>query len=117
MKIEKITNEHVLFDNGSKITFDHEENCCEYNYADFPQLEDTGVEQEEFKEPLIFESAGSGFRFGNKGKMYFVPCYSAQNGYYTTEVDIYYDGKCVCYTYGELEDEYSNKINKKRSHL
>ena len=105
MKIKKITDEYILFDNGSKITFDHEQDCCEYNYADFGQLEDTGVEQEEFKEPLIFEESGYGFRFGNPGKMYYVPCYSSQNGYYTTEVDIYYNGKCVCNTDGEWIDE------------
>ena len=38
-------------------------------------------------------------------KMYYVPCYSSQNGYYTTEVDIYYNGKCVCNTEGEWIDE------------
>ena len=105
MKIKRITNEYILFDNGSKITFDHEQDCCEYNYADFTQLEDTGVEQEEFKEPLIFESLNEGFRFGNKGKMYYVPCYSSQNGYYSYDVDIYYNGKHVCNADGELIDD------------
>ena len=104
MKIKKITEDYILFDNGAKITYDHEQDCCEYNYAAFEQLEDTGIEQEEFTEPLIFESVRSGFRFGNKGKMYFVPCYSSQNGYYTTEVDIYYNGKCVCNTNGDWID-------------
>lgn len=105
MKIKRITDEYILFDNGSKITFDHEQDCCEYNYADFTQLEDTGVEQEEFKEPLIFESLNEGFRFGNKGKMYYVPCYSSQNGYYSYDVDIYYNGKHVCNADGELIDD------------
>ena len=90
MRIKEITFEYILFDNGIKITFDHDQDCCEDNYADFEQLKDTGIEQEEFTEPLIFEKAGDhGFRFGNLGKMYYVPCYSSQNGYYTTEVDIY----------------------------
>ena len=105
MKIKRITDEYILFDNGSKITFDHEQDCCEYNYADFTQLEDTGVELEEFKEPLTFESLDNGFRFGNKGKMYYVPCYSSQNGYYTCAVDIYYNGKCVFNTDGEWLEE------------
>ena len=90
MRIKEITCEHILFDNGIKIIFNHEQDCCEYNYADFEQLKDTGIEQEEFTEPLTFEKAGDyGFRFGNHGKMYYVPCYSSQNGYYTTEIDIY----------------------------
>ena len=105
MKIKLITDDYILFDNGSKITFDHDQDCCEYNYADFAQLADTGIEQEDFTEPLVFESLDEGFRFGNKGKMYYVPCYSSQNGYYTFEVDIYYNGECVCNTCGEwLED-------------
>ena len=48
-----------------------------------------------------------GFRFGNKGKMVSVPCYSEQNGYYDGTVDIYYDDKLVidsCDT--ELRDWY-----------
>jgi len=105
MKIKVITDEYIEFDNGSKITFDHEQDCCEYNYADFSQLEDTGIEQENFTEPLQFEVTETGFRFGNPGKMYYVPCYSSQNGYYTTEVDIYYNGECVCNTSGEWIDE------------
>lgn len=102
MKIKKITDKCILFDNGSEIAFGHEQECCECNYADFEQLEDTGIEQEDFTEPLTFESTDSGFRFGNKGKMYYVPCYSLQNGYYTCDVDIYYNDKCVCSIYGEL---------------
>ena len=105
MKVKAITSEYIEFDNGSKITFDHEQDCCEYNYADFLQLEDTGIEQEDFKEPLQFEVTETGFRFGNPGKMYYVPCYSSQNGYYTTEVDIYYNGECMCNTDGEWIDE------------
>lgn len=103
MKITKITDEYIEFDNHSRITFDHCQECCEYNYADFQQLADTGVEQEDFKLPLQFEEAGDyGFRFGNPGKMYFVPCYSDQNGYYTDRVNIYYQGQCVLELTGEM---------------
>lgn len=102
MKIKSITLKSILFDNGSKITFDHEQDCCEYNYADFTQLEDTGVETEDFSEPLTFEPTKHGFRFGNPGKMYYVPCYSSQNGWYTRVVDIYYNDELICGTTGEL---------------
>jgi hypothetical protein len=106
MKVVKINDEMVLFDNGSKITFDHDQDCCECNYADFEQLNDTGIEKENFSEPLTFEEAGEyGFRFGNPGKMYYVPCYSLQNGYYTNAVDIYYNDKVVLNLAGEwIED-------------
>ena len=40
IKITKIDDEQILFSDGSRITFDHEQDCCEYNYADFQQLDD-----------------------------------------------------------------------------
>lgn len=92
IKVSKITSEYILFNNGCKIEYDHDQDCCEDNYADFKQLEDTGIFNEEFELPLVFEAVNeSGFRFGNAGKMYFVPCYSEQNGYYTTEINIFFD--------------------------
>jgi len=27
--------------------------------------------------------------------MFFVPCYSEQNGYYSSDVDIFFDNNCV----------------------
>lgn len=94
MKITKITDEYIKFDNGSTITFDHQQDCCEDNYADFKQLEELAMDID-FKEPLEFESCDYGFRFGNKNIMFFIPCYSEQNGYYTDDVDIYYNDKKV----------------------
>jgi len=94
MKIKSISSENIVFDNGDKITFDHEQDCCEFNYADFKQIEPLALKTD-FTEPIIFERANSGFRFGNKNKMFFVPCYSDQNGYYTTELNIYYNGAKV----------------------
>lgn len=92
-KIKEITEERILFTNGAEITFDHDQDCCEWNYADFHQLDDI-ARIETFSFPLSFEAVdGAGFRFGNQPyKMYFVPCYSEQNGYYTDEIDIYFNG-------------------------
>lgn len=90
MKIKEITKEEIVFDNGSRIWFDQEYDDCAYNYADFYQIDDI-VREWEFDENLKFElCSGSGFRFGNEGRMIFVPCYSYQNGYYSTEINIYY---------------------------
>ena len=104
MKIKKITKYEVEFDDGSIIDYDHCQDCCEYNYADFTALEDTGIEDINFKLPLIFEETEDGFRFGNPNNMFFVPCYSIQNGYYAFDVDIYYKGDCVLTTLGEWID-------------
>lgn len=96
MKIKEVNTNYILFDNGSRITFDHEQDCCETNYADFEQLEDLALEYE-FENDLIFEVVPeNGFRFGSKGTpMFFIPCYSDQNGYYSSDIDIFYDGRHV----------------------
>ncbi|WP_347256090.1 hypothetical protein [Anaerostipes sp. PC18] len=96
MRIREVNDEHILFDNGKEITFYHFQDCCEYNYADFKQLEKLALETE-FTEPIEFEKVeGAGFRFGNNvGKMFFVPCYSDQNGCYSSDIDIFYAGEKV----------------------
>lgn len=95
MKISQVTNENIIFGNGNRIGFDYCEKCCTYNYADFTQLEEMALDYE-FDENLIFESVeNAGFRFGDKGMMFFIPCYSDQNGYYSSDVQIYYNGEKV----------------------
>lgn len=96
MKIKEVNGEHILFDNGMDITCDHDQDCCECNYADFEQIDDIAM-LTDFDEVLSFEAVEqSGFRFGNQhGKMFFIPCYSDQNGYYSNDVDIYFNGQRV----------------------
>ena len=95
MKIKSISDSAITFDNGMDITFDHEQDCCEYNYAAFEEIDDL-AKTFEFSEDLIFESVDYGFRFGNNPQnMVFVPCYSEQNGYYSSDVDIYYNDRQV----------------------
>lgn len=92
MKIKITKKGYLEFDNGSNIS---SENYADYadNYADFTQLDDIALETD-FKEPLTFEVVDDcGFRFGNlPNKMFFVPCYSAQNGFYSSLMDICYNG-------------------------
>lgn len=95
MRIKEITDEHVLFTDGTEITFWHYQECCENNYADFEQLDDLARDYD-FHQPLLFESVdGAGFRFGDERRMFFVPCYSVQNGYYTSAIYIEYKGEPV----------------------
>lgn len=89
--IRHISENEIMFSNNKKITYDHIQDCCEHNYADFLSIDDTVLDYI-FTEPLTFEEVeGYGFRFGNKDRMISVPCYSEQNGYYTTDLSIYYD--------------------------
>lgn len=95
MKITTVTDEAICFDNNTAITFHHFEDCCEWNYADFLQLDDIARDYD-FEESLRFESVeGSGFRFGDSKQMFFIPCYSEQNGYYSSDLEIYYNGQTL----------------------
>ena len=96
MYISKTNEYEIQFENGSVITFDHDQDCCEYNYADFRQLDDE-AKYYNYDTEIKFEAVeGSGFRFGDNNRMFFVPCYSQQNGYYTDNIDIYFNGEKMC---------------------
>ena len=88
MRIRKVTEEAIIFDNGNKITYDHNPDCCEWNYADFSILTPNTINyNHDFDEDLQFKSVkGAGFKFGSCGHWIF----SVQNGYYSDDIDIYY---------------------------
>lgn len=101
-KISEVSPEHIFFTDGTEITYDHYQNCCEINYADFEQIDNIAIDTIFETDNLMFQPVdGYGFRFGNENKMFFVPCYSKQNGYYSDEVTIYVNGKAVLYVYAE----------------
>ena len=101
------TEDNLLrFDDGTEITCDHVQDCCEYNYAKFDDIDDICRNAQFDTKRLRFEKVeGSGFRFGNRFRMFFVPCYSEQNGYYTAELDVYCNGKQVLHI-EEVEESY-----------
>lgn len=97
MRIIEVNEEAIIFDNGNTITFDHCPDCCEWNYADFEQLDDIARNYQYDETKMRFEFVEeSGFRFGDNRQMFFVPCYSEQNGYYSSDIQIYYNGREVC---------------------
>lgn len=87
MKIVEITDDHIKFDNGVKITFEHDQDCCEHVYCYFKTLNDTDIKDIEFNEILIEPVENSGFRLNN----YFIPCYNSQNGYYSDDLELIID--------------------------
>lgn len=97
MKIERVTEEAIIFDNGNQITYDHDQDCCEFNYADFSILNENVINYDyDFKEDLEFKAVEEmGFKFGSDGHWIFIPCYSEQNGYYSDDIDIHYNGHKV----------------------
>jgi hypothetical protein len=92
MKIKEITEDHILFDNGIKITYYHNQDCCENVYADFRQLLDTTILVEDFKRLYMQGIKDTGVRLNG----YLIPCYNYQNGYYSSDLTIivsYPDGR------------------------
>ena len=102
MKIKDIDYMAIEFDNGSRIVCDHDQNCCEDVYADFEQIDDL-ARSHDYDEELIFEKDPHGFLFGDKKRMFFVPCYNIQNGCYDGTLTIYYNGKEVLEFEPEME--------------
>ena len=116
MKIVKWTEDYVYFDDGSYITYDHEQDCCECNYADFSILE-VMYHGEAFEYYKIQAVNGAGFLlklyqddgdkpilFGRTGYLnIFIPCYSEQNGYYSSDLEIHcYDKDGKLFQYDQL---------------
>ncbi len=101
MRIKEITEEEIIFTNGKSISYTNFEWYAN-NYPDFQQLDDLGRSYN-FSDDLKFEKVDDcGFRFGDDHRMFFIPCYSKQNGYYSSEVDIYYDNELVLTAEGEI---------------
>lgn len=102
MKIVKIEEEKIKFDNGYELQYYHEQCCCEHVYADFSVLETynlsvkTGkiidikeIDFEEHLEYLVQGIKGQGFNIISKiGEKFFVPCYNSQNGYYSSDLEL-----------------------------
>lgn len=102
MRITKISDEIIKFDNGFELTYYHEQDCCENVYADFKILKTynlstvTGkkiniynIDFEEDIKKLIECITGQGFNMVSKiGEKFFVPCYNEQNGYYNDNLEL-----------------------------
>ena len=96
MRIAIVTDNSIMFDNGNWIHDEHSADCCEYNYADYSVLNENVINYDyDFDENLEFKRDELGFKFGSNGHWIFIPCYSEQNGYYSDDVDVYYNGKLV----------------------
>lgn len=102
MKIKEFKEESIIFDNGYKLEYYHEQDCCESVYAEFEILKDynvslvTGksidIKEIEFEESLAKLVEGvkeAGFNMVSKiGEKFFVPCYNSQNGYYSGDLEL-----------------------------
>lgn len=100
MKIKKWDDDYIWFTDGTTISYDHCQDCCECNWADFSVLE-VFYQDEEFNDFEVIPVDDSGFLLSLKlptpdpwyyaftpTKKIFIPCYSDQNGYYTSDLTI-----------------------------
>lgn len=110
MKIIKVTEDCILFDNGFELTSYHEHDCCEEHYVDFTSINGQGWEDKEFPETLkglvklenieygkeAFHDY-DGYSFCNivdkKGNVYVLNIYNSNNGYYSNDVDLLMNGE------------------------
>ncbi len=105
MKIVKIDEDGLLFDNGAKLTDYHEQDCCETVYADWKNIQvatniganSISAEELDFDERVI-NCLGFlpelGFTICDKnGIRLMVSCYNQQNGYYSSNLSLVYTDK------------------------
>ncbi|EDO9449691.1 hypothetical protein GUK91_08670 [Campylobacter coli] len=83
----------IVFDNGNVLYDYHEQDCCEHNYADWEQLEKHALNYNFDEETFKIIPNDYGFRFGDKNRTFFIPCYSEQNGEYSYRITIIYEDK------------------------
>lgn len=137
MKIVSINTTEILFDNGKKLTSEHDQDCCELVFADFENMQVMGEREKNYvnaDELDFFENIldsvvpieDLGFYLVTKqGICLLVSCYNIQNGYYSDELILRYgdeckdiskytkfeEGHCVNYA-GEYLEERNSRSNK-----
>lgn len=91
MKVIKLEEGELEFDNGLKLYSEHSQDCCEYNYLDFEQLP-VGTELPDMKKGQFVDSIeikDDGFSVKDiNGIPKWVQARSDQNGYYSDGVDL-----------------------------
>lgn len=111
MRIKSLDEFGIEFDNDKTLQDYHSQDCCEHVYADWNGVEyqsviplpssKVDISQVEFEENLFEKSIekvdGVGFRLiGNLNGMpvkIMVPCYDHQNGYYSNNLSLQYNGE------------------------
>lgn len=98
IKLTKFDDEMVYFSDGSTISYSHDQECCECNYADFSVLENyKNLLDKEWDDFTVGPIDGTGIMLTLIGHNEFgipitpgilIPCYSEQNGYYSANLDI-----------------------------
>jgi len=79
----------ILFSDGTIMTDDHCQDCCESVYADWEALADeASIMDDDFSLVVVEEKEGQGVVLRGRNYSYFLPCYNIQNGYYNSNLDL-----------------------------
>ena len=91
-KVVEVTSDNIIFDNGSILSSEHQQDCCEHHYLDF-----TYVELSDF-DGLEFDLSSD--KFFNRIPEYGIelvpvsgwgvriPGYGSNNGYYSSDLTL-----------------------------
>jgi len=97
MKIKRIFEDTIVFDNGNVLKFFHYNDCCEQVYADTENIQALShanfpVYEADFDEDLVIEMVMDiGVQLVNvNGMKYLISCYDIQNGCYSDQLEMYY---------------------------
>ena len=95
MKITSLSTDRIDFDNGAKLHFYHETDCCEAVYADCENIQSLSpsnfhYDEVEFNQPPnFFMEKGVGVVLvARTGMKYLISCYNQQNGYYSSDLSM-----------------------------
>ena len=95
MKIKKINNESIEFDNAAVLESIHEYSCCEYHWLNFMSISVAEIIDLEFDDPPKFERVKDyGIRLiAKNGYPIAIPGYGDNNGYYSDNLVLKYTNK------------------------
>jgi len=92
MKVKKIYNDIIEFDNGSTLESYHESDCCENHYLSLKDLsleEFEGLEFDLSNDNFFERVEGYGIRLiPVNGHPVSIPGYGYNNGYYSSHLDL-----------------------------
>ena len=95
-------DQYLEFDNGMRLEYYHDQDCCEDVYADFQNMQVMGPQEKNYVDARdldFFENIldsivpieGLGFYIVTKqGICILVSCYDIQNGYYNDRLELVY---------------------------
>ena len=105
MKIKQVFDDYIVFDNGTILESEHDQDCCESHHVDFTSIIGQGWEDKDFPEhlsnlvvnsdlPNFYDDDYSDlwrsfFQIKDiEGNKYTLSIYNSNNGYYSQNVTL-----------------------------